>query len=332
MEDDTLWNKDSSEFKEMPFFNKRKSTFTPSAGQDTYLDFYIEAIHQEILNSLPKRSRYTNISKEELHCLRRLSNDPDIIIKKADKSSTIVILNKNDYIREVERQLHNETYYEKLDVEFSDTVEKNVLNCISEISEQNESIVKEFDALPDNISIPQFYILPKLHKSRDDALPLGYPGRPIVSACYSHTDHVSKFIDYILKPHMQSLPSYIKVTTDFIIKLKQFQVTSEKAYLVTLDVSSLYTNIPHEDGIEACRYFLENNGHSGSLSVDNVCALIELVMKNNYFKFSDISYRQKMGTATSSSMAPAYASLFMGKFEMDFMKICSEKPTLWLRF
>ena len=239
-----------------------------------------------------------------------------------------MILNKNDYIREVERQLHNETYYEKLDVEFSDTVEKNVLNCISEISEQNESIVKEFDALPDNIRIPQFYILPKIHKSRDDALPLGYPGHPIVSACKSHTDHVSKYIDYILKPHMQSLPSYIKDTTDFIIKLKQFQVTSEKAYLVTLDVSSLYTNIPHEDGIEACQYFLENNGHCGSLSVDNVCALIELVLQNNYFKFSDISYRQKMGTAMGSSMTPAYASLFMGKFEMDFMKICSEKPTL----
>ena len=65
-----------------------------------------------------------------------------------------MILNKNDYIREVEKQLHNETYYEKLDVEFSDTVEKNVLNCISEISEQNESIVKEFDSLPDNIHIP----------------------------------------------------------------------------------------------------------------------------------------------------------------------------------
>ena len=77
---------------------------------------------------------------------------------------------------------------------------------------------------------------------------------------------------------MQSLSSYIKDTTDFITKLKLFQVTSEKAYLVTLDVSSLYTNIPHEDGIEACRYFLENNGHSGSLSVDNVCALIELVL------------------------------------------------------
>ena len=40
----------------------------------------------------------------------------------------------------------------------------------------------------------------------------------------------------------------------------------------------------------------------------------------------------RIGTAMGSSIAPAYASLFMGKFEMDFMKICSEKPTLWLKF
>ena len=95
----------------------------------------------------------------------------------------------------------------------------------------------------------------------------------------------------------------------------------------------MYTNIPHEDGIEACRYLHENIGHSsGSLSIDNDCSLIELVLKNNYFKFNNICYRQRMGTAMGSSMAQAYASLFMGKFEIDFMKICSEKPTLWLRF
>ena len=33
-----------------------------------------------------------------------------------------------------------------------------------------------------------------------------------------------------------------------------------------------------------------------------------------------------------SPMAPAYASLFMGKLEKDFLKICEHKPTLWFRF
>ena len=64
---------------------------------------------------------------------------------------------------------------------------------------------------------------------------------------------------------------------------------------------------------------------SGSLSIDNICSLIEQVLKNKYFKFNDICYHQKMGTAMGSSMALAYASFFMGKFEMDFLKSCSEK-------
>ncbi|XP_053380089.1 uncharacterized protein LOC128548727 [Mercenaria mercenaria] len=39
-----------------------------------------------------------------------------------------------------------------------------------------------------------------------------------------------------------------------------------------------------------------------------------------------------MGTAMGSSMAPSYASLFMGKFEQDFLRNRDLQPTLWLRF
>ena len=39
-----------------------------------------------------------------------------------------------------------------------------------------------------------------------------------------------------------------------------------------------------------------------------------------------------MGTAMGSSMAPSYASLFMGKLENDFLNARGLKPTLWLRF
>ena len=33
-----------------------------------------------------------------------------------------------------------------------------------------------------------------------------------------------------------------------------------------------------------------------------------------------------------SSMAPTYASLFMGKLERDFLEQCTLKPSVWLRF
>ena len=75
-----------------------------------------------------------------------------------------------------------------------------------------------------------------------------------MSACNSSTDNISKYIDYVLKPLMQSLPSYIKDTTDFIQKLKSAKLAHANSYLVTLDVSSLYTNIPHKDGLDTCSF------------------------------------------------------------------------------
>ena len=148
------------------------------------------------------------------------------------------------------------------------------------------------------------------HKERDDNLPIGYPGRPIVSACNSSTDNISKYIDYVLKPLMQSLPSYVKDTSDFIQKLKSAKLAHANSYLVTLDVSSLYTNIPHKDGLDACRFFLNKNSSSKDLPVDSMLKLIELVLENNHFQFNSENYMQKMGTAMGSPMAPAYASLF----------------------
>ena len=73
-----------------------------------------------------------------------------------------------------------------------------------------------------------------------------------MSACGSLTENVSAFIYSILNPYMESLLSYIKDTTDFITKI------SKDSFLETLDVSSLYSNIPHSDGIEAYKSFMDN--------------------------------------------------------------------------
>ena len=253
-------NKDTPEkedtYSELPFFNKKQSSFTPPSGRDVYLDFYIEAISQEILHAEPKTKLHSNISKAEFASLKGLARDDSIVLKKADKSGTIVIMNKCDYIAEVERQLHNSDYYEKLESDPSEEVKSRISDCIEKLSEQSPNISDVFDTFPSEMRTPKFYILPKTHKEFDDSLPLGYPGRPIVFACNSSTDNISKYIDYVLKPLMQSLPSYVKDTTDFIQKLKSTKLAHANSYLVTLDVSSLYTNIPHEDGLDACRFFL----------------------------------------------------------------------------
>ena len=55
---------------------------------------------------------------------------------------------------------------------------------------------------------------------------------------------------------MRNLPSYLKDTSQLINKLRLLSVELNTS-LVTIDVKSLYTCIPHLEGIQACTETLQ---------------------------------------------------------------------------
>ena len=95
----------------------------------------------------------------------------------------------------------------------------------------------------------------------------------------------------------------------------------------------LVVNKKKNNGLDACRRFLTSDTYTrNQLPVECILSLIRLVLENNHFQFNNDNYLQKLGTAMGSTMAPAYASLFMGKLEQDFLKSRSLAPSIWLRF
>ena len=70
------------------------------------------------------------------------------------------------------------------------------------------------------------------------------------------TENISHFVDFFLQPGMVHLPSYIQNTTDFLNKLQRSPILPPDYLLGTLDVSSLYTNVSHKEGIAACKEYL----------------------------------------------------------------------------
>ena len=72
----------------------------------------------------------------------------------------IIIMNKTDYIKEVERQLTDEKYYTELDEHPSKANKQNILDCINKISDTNSAVEREFDPIPNHVRVQQFYILP----------------------------------------------------------------------------------------------------------------------------------------------------------------------------
>ena len=105
-------------------------------------------------------------------------------------------------------------------------------------------------------------------------------------------------------------------TVDFLNALPE-QV-EEETLLASFDVESLYSNIPHELGIEAIKYWLEKHPQEipNRFSKDFILEGIELILKNNSFYFDGTYYRQVKGTAMGTKFAPTYATLTIAYLEI----------------
>ena len=171
---------------------------------------------------------------------------------------------------------------------------------------------------------PKFYTQPKIHKPNN-------PGRPVISSINCHTANISKFVDYHLQDHVTKLPSYLKDTTDFINKTKDLQVPPN-TILATLDVCSLYTNIPNKEGIESIRTTLTKAGTPTPLKTI-IITFLTLILTRNNFVFNGTHYIQIKGCAMGTKCAPTYANLFMGEFEEKHIyNLIKEKTKKYLRF
>ena len=88
--------------------------------------------------------------------------------------------------------------------------------------------------------------------------------------------------------------------------------------LVTLDVKSLYTNIPNHEGIEAVKNTL-NSTSQKPIAMEVTIKLMFLILTLNNFIFNGIQYLQKIGRAMGTICAPNYTNMFMGKFEKTYI-------------
>ena len=103
--------------------------------------------------------------------------------------------------------------------------------------------------------------------------------------------------------------------------------------ICTLDITSLYTNIPHNEGTQAIKEFLAIHRDTNTLPHNSyMIELLEVVLTNNYFVFNGKHYHQKSGTAMGTKLAPSCANLFMTKFEQIHIYTYHLQPTLWKRF
>ena len=150
-------------------------------------------------------------------------------------------MDKVNYLEEANRQLTDERCYKKLDSDPTEEFSSKITQEVKIMKENSHIDKNTFNYLkPNKPKDGRFYRLPKFHKVNN-------PGRPIVSANGHPTEKIAEFDDFHLRPHVEALPSHLKDTTDYLQKMESMNALPSGIILVSMDVTSLYTNIPHND-------------------------------------------------------------------------------------
>jgi hypothetical protein len=158
-----------------------------------------------------------------------------------------------------------------------------------------------------------FYILLKLHKS-----PIA--GRPIVSSIATTTFYASRYLDRVLQPIMKSSFSFIRNSTDLILRLESSTYPTD-CILGSADVINLYPSIDLQDGLHMLHIALRIS----PIKVENIPLLMDLaqfILFNNYLSFNDQVYLQLRGTAMGTPFAVTFACIYISMLEMETLKIC----------
>lgn len=303
-----------------------KSTWKPPIQQSVALESYLEEVKSELAD-LKLTKPKNNLPPAERAALKALKRDSGINIKKADKGTTTVVMNTEDKKQEGQTQLDNINHYRPLKtpmvIDTQHRVEKLIDlyrgNHIDEITK------KWLCETPKPPPIPEFYTLTKIHKPTP-------VGRPIISGCDGPTEKLSSFVDKLLQPIATQQKSYLKDSTDFINFIENTKVPAD-VILVSMDVTSLYTNIPQEEGIQTvCRAYETFYVNKPPIPPPLLEQSLRLILQENSFQFAGKNYLQIHGTAMGTKMAVAFANIFMSKVETEILSQSAFQPLVWKRY
>ena len=276
-----------------------------------------------------------NLPKEQFDALIKLSKRDDIMILKPDKGTGVVIMNTSDYITKMEAIISDETKFQvngNQDVyrvcrSIETKVRKLLLN---KLKKPGHITTDEYKKLyPNGSHISVLYGLPKVHKQ-------DCPVRPICAAVGSATYELSKYLAKLIKPAASNCyGTDTKDTFDFVEKIKRIDLNG--TIMASLDVSSLFTNVPLEKTIQITldRLYRNELVTCPDIPESDLKDLLYVCLKDNLFIFNGTVYKQVDGVAMGNSLGPVLANIWMSYLEENFLlnqTVAPVKPIFYCRY
>lgn len=267
------------------------------------------------------------IDKAELQTIRTLKKkliDNEVIVVKADKGNTTVLMQKDQYIEKTEKFIvDNNIELSKKDptVRFQNNIKAAIKN-VNLIMNKTDKV----KVINMNPRAPNLRALPKIHKD-------GIPIRPIVNYRKAPAYKLASFLQRYLKENIKlennrSISNSIK----FIETITQLNFDKDSK-MASYDVKSMYTQIPIADTINLVKENLINNQIS-IIETDEVCSLLKVVLGQNYFSFNNKMYLQTEGLGMGAPLSGILADIYMNSLENKIINevLNQDASFKWLRY
>ena len=306
---------------------RRTSAWQPPRASPP-IESYIASLPNR-LSQIELKPFIPNLTRVERTAVNQLERDHSLVVRGADKGAVVVVEDRQQYIRDGLSHLSDRDIYAPVLEDPTNSLAQAINIYVRQVARKGyiSEEMRHFLIFPEptRVRTQQMYFLKKLHKGL-------HAVRPIVSGSSGPTEKLSKFIDLWLKPLVKLIPSYVRDSSHFILRM-QDKILPQDVLLVTIDVTALYPSIPHTEGIAANIKALYREEESSPPFPQSVAReILTIILTRNYFEFDGRMYRQTRGTAMGTHMAPSYANLFLAELEASFLPEFQEYVLVWFRF
>jgi hypothetical protein len=149
----------------------------------------------------------------------------------------------------------------------------------------------------DNPKLGRFYLLPTIRKK-------GIPGKPICSSIFHPKNKIGRFMDEHMKRYVPKVKSYVRDTQHFITKIRNAPPLPQVAYLATMDIVSLYINIPNHQALIAIADHRRKDQEMKDIG-PYILKLAELCLYNTTFEFNGEHYMPIRETSMGNPFDPS---------------------------
>jgi len=172
--------------------------------------------------------------------------------------------------------------------------------------------------------LPRAYGLSKVHKPNCSF-------RIIISSIDSPLHAIATFLHKIIASNSPVAHSPVSNSFDLVKKLSNMHIDDEFS-LISLDVVSLFTNIPIDLALKSVEDRWNYISPNCNIPRHEFLEAIKLILESTFFSFNNKMYKQKFGTPMGSPLSPVIVDIVMQDLEKRVLETFNFDIPFYFRY